>query len=201
MNRTATRTPVNSSAAAFALLSLSLAALALPPSAQADDTPATGAAVAGTGWYGAIGYGRNVGHGPDDSSLNLLAGWKFQPNLGLELELNDGLRDGHRRPDPSAADPLHHDRGQMEFSAAAYGVAFLPLTPQLQLLARLGVGETQFSGNLAHPNGLNLTSLNAGLGAIYNVSATNAIRADYTHKSFDHHGDDDALAVSFVHKF
>ncbi len=181
----------------LALPALALADEAAPPAASPGANPFA------TGWYGAIGFARNSGHGPDDSAITALAGWRFQPNLALEVELTDGLRDGGRPRPPASADPdpNHHDRGRMSFSAAAYGVAYLPVTPQLQLLARLGVGQTQFSGDPAHPGRLDLTSLNMGVGAVYNLNEANALRVDFTRKAYDHHGDDSDVGVSFVHRF
>ena len=194
--------------ALLALPALALPTLAPAGVASAEETtpsassPPTGSAT--TGWYGAIGLDRNMGHGPDDTGITALAGYRFLPNLGAEVELTDGLRDGghHHGLDTTDTGSTDHRRhGAALFSAAAYGVAYLPLTPHLQLLARLGVGQTHFDGDPAHPGKLDLTSLNAGVGALYNLNATNALRVDFTHKAYDHHGDDQAIGVSFVHKF
>lgn len=156
------------------------------------------------GWYGGIGLSGDLGHGGQDGghqgSISGLAGYQFNPAFGAEVQLSDSFF-GHRRPPLTEdGDPPHRD---FHVSAAAYGVAYLPLTPKLKLLARAGIGDSTFTaGSNGSREHSDLASLNVGIGAVYALSPTNALRLDVTHKDFEHHaGETDETTLSFIHRF
>ena len=89
-------------------------------------------------------------------------------------------------------------------SAAVYGVGFLPLTPNLDLLARLGYGTTQFKTRLAGAeSSFDADSVNYGIGAQYRFDDHNGVRVDYTRQQFRDNDAADAnvLSIGFARKF
>ncbi len=148
-------------------------------------------------WYGDLGYSLTTRNGADLGSVNARVGTKFTRYLGAEGELNVGVnRDAAPALGPGVSERLNT-------AVAAYGVGYLPLGDKFSLLARVGVGENQFAVNGAGlESHRDLVSVNYGAGATYSLSPTNAVRADYTRKSYDHDGgDDNTWALSFQHKF
>jgi hypothetical protein len=156
--------------------------------AQTDDAVQT---------YGSLGFAEDFRKGADLGAAEIKFGAKFNPYLGTEAELDVGTNSDVAT---RLSNPLSE---RINYAVAAYGVAYLPVTQRFNLLARLGVGETRFNLN---DNGVagrsDLASLNYGVGAMYDLNARNAIRVDYTRKSYDHNGgDDNVVAASLVHRF
>lgn len=156
--------------------------------AQSDDAIQT---------YGSLGYAEDFRKGADLGAADVKFGAKFNPYLGAEGELDVGTNSDVAT---HLSSPVSE---RINYAVAAYGVAYLPVTQRFNLLARVGVGETRFNLN---NNGVagrsDLASLNYGVGAMYDLNARNAIRVDYTRKSYDHNGgDDNTVAASLVHRF
>jgi outer membrane immunogenic protein len=171
---------------------LALAAL-LPAVASAQ------AANTGTTFYGTLGYADT-----DLNSLNLgsiqgRVGARFGQYFGVEGEVAAGVKS-----DKVNVAPGTDVKVKLESQEAIYGVGFLPLSPNFDLLARVGYGHTEGSGSLA---GVSASakgdSWNYGVGGQYSFDGKNGVRADYTRESFQSHGTDDAnvWAVSYVRKF
>ena len=87
---------------------------------------------------------------------------------------------------------------------AIYGVGFLPITPNFDLLARIGYGHTSGSGAVAGvTSGTKGDSWNIGVGGQYSFDGKNGVRLDYTREAFQTHGIEDAnvWSVAYVRKF
>ena len=69
----------------------------------------------------------------------------------------------------------------LELGGAAYGVAYLPLTPKADIFARAGYGAAELSENPGRPfeDGWKF-----GIGARYSPNANKGVRADFTRHDF-----------------
>ncbi len=172
----------------------SLAALAslLPAAASAQ------AANTGTTFYGTLGY--------DDSSfshVNLGAiqgrvGARFGQYFGVEGELAAGVKDD------KVSIAGNEVKIKQDGQEAIYGVGFLPLSANFDLLARVGYGHTSGTGptpGLA--SAVKGDSWNYGVGGQYSFDGKNGVRLDYTREAFQLRGTDDAnvWSVAYVRKF
>lgn len=175
-----------------AVSAVAIAALG-PIAASAQTTSA------GTTFYGTVGY--------DDISLshvNLGAiqtrlGARFGPYFGVEGEASWGVND----------DRFHTSTGasvteKLDSQEAIYGVGFWPVSPNFDLLARVGYGHTTGTGSIPGVTpGVKGDSWNYGVGGQYMLDPKNGVRVDYTRESFQPKGADDAnvWSVAYVRKF
>ncbi|PHY20197.1 porin family protein [Caulobacter sp. BP25] len=129
--------------------------------------------------YGSINYGQTRTKGADTGAIQGRVGAKFTPNFGVEGELAGGV-DGDTTYAPGAA------KVKMQHQAAAYAVGYLPVTPNLDLLARVGYGTTKF--DTKNPAATDFDgsreSWNYGVGAEYKFDGKNGIRADWTKSEY-----------------
>jgi outer membrane immunogenic protein len=160
---------------------------ALPAIAQAQETPSQ------TGLYGSLGYSNQ-----NDDHLNLGAiqgrlGYRINPYVGVEGELAGGVKGD--KVDIGGIDT----KVDLQHEAAIYGVGFLPVTPNLDLLARVGYGTTKVKG-VATDDG---ESWNYGAGAQYRFNDANGVRLDYTRQEFQGSGSGAAnvWALAYVRHF
>ena len=179
------------SAAAVAMLAPAVAL------AQSTTTPAP--TIMAPSFDGTLGY--------DDVSsdhLNLGAiqgrfGARVSPYFGVEGEYSYGVK-GDKIGVVGAPDVKVRQTGQ----EAIYGVGFLPLSANFELLARVGYGHT--SGTGAVPGvtgGVKGDSWNYGVGGQYLFTEKDGVRVDYTRESYQPRNVQDAnvWAVSYVRKF
>lgn len=147
--------------------------------------------------YGSLGYAEDFRKGADLGAVDVKFGAKFNPYLGAEAELDVGSNSD------IATQVSSGPRERINYAVGAYGVGYLPVTQHINLLARVGWGENRFSVNDSGLEGRrDVISLNYGAGALYDLDAKNAIRVDYTRKSYNHgFGDDNTVAASLVHRF
>jgi hypothetical protein len=184
-------------------LAASAAAIAalLPAAAMAQSTgglTAGAAANTGTSFYGTLGYADT-----DLSHVNLSAiqgrlGARFGPYFGVEGELSEGVNSDHL--DVGGAEV----KVKQDASEAVYGVGFLPLASNFDLLARIGYGHTSGTGSIPGVSTvIKGDSWNYGVGGQYSFDGKNGIRVDYTRQDYQARGADDAnvWAVSYVRKF
>jgi len=73
---------------------------------------------------------------------------------------------------------LQRERDLQE-RGAAYGVAYLPVSPKADVFARAGYGRTDFAAGRAPQDGWSM-----GFGARYSPDANNGVRADFTRRDF-----------------
>ena len=173
------------------MMSAALAALsvaAIPTLSQAQDT----------GVYGTLGYAGSRADGADTGAVQGRLGAKLTPHFGVEGELSGGVNDDNidRNGVRSSIEQTHQ--------AAAYAVGFLPLSPNIDLLARVGYGNTQFKQTLAGVESkFDADSVNYGVGAQYKVDDKNGVRVDYTRQQFRDNDAADAnvVSVGYARKF
>lgn len=148
-------------------------------------------------FYGNLGYSVVDG---DDATLGALGGRvgaRLHNNFGVEGELAFGVDGDSTRV--GAVDV----KTDLKHSLAAYGVGFLPVNEQFELLARVGYGTTKIRAKAA---GVSVSdsdeSWNYGVGAQYSFDGLNGVRGDYTRHDFGNGGSDaDVWSVSYVRKF
>ena len=145
--------------------------LAAPFMAQAQNT---------TDVYGSVNYGQTRTKGADTGAILGRVGAKFTPNFGVEAEVAGGV-DGDTVYTPGGPAKV-----KAEHQVAGYAVGYLPVTPNLDLLARAGYGTTKFSTNNAAAAQFDGShdSWNYGVGAEYKFDAKNGVRADWTKSEY-----------------
>ncbi|CAN5238011.1 hypothetical protein BH10PSE3_BH10PSE3_34380 [soil metagenome] len=174
------------SAAALAALSVA----AVPALSQAQTTSPE--------IYGTLGYAGSRADGADTGAVQGRLGAKLTPHFGVEGELSGGVKD-----DNIDTNGVRSNIEQTH-SAAAYAVGFLPVTPNIDLIGRVGYGNSQFKNNLAGvENKFDADSVNYGVGAQYKVDDKNGVRVDYTRQQFRDNDADDAnvLSLGYARKF
>ena len=155
-------------------------------------------ATSGTTFYGTLGYADT-----DLSHVNLGAiqgrlGARFGQYLGVEGEVSGGVKDDHVNVGGTDV------KVKLDHQEALYGVGFLPISPNFDLLARVGYGHTQGTGSVP---GASTTvkgdSWNYGVGGQYTFDGVNGVRVDYTREAFQQHSADDAnvWSLAYVRKF
>jgi outer membrane immunogenic protein len=148
-------------------------------------------------YYGSVGYGSTRADGADVGAIQGRLGAKLTPQFGVEGEVGVGVTDDKTYV---AGAPVNVE---LKHQAAGYAVGYLPVTPNIDLLARAGYGTTKFkasSGGLSASESQD--SWNYGVGAQYRLDDKNGIRADWTKSEFTNSkADADTLAVSYVRKF
>jgi len=195
-----------------ALTAVAVAAL-IPATAVAQD------AVAPTwrdpSFYGTLGYGHTSVDHLDFSTVQLRLGARFTPHFGVEAEGAWGVSDD------TLASMFHtvtltgvHE--QLTSQEAIYGVSYLPMTANLELLARIGYGHTAGTppqtvyktehGALEDPfrdPGARGDSWNFGLGGQYTFDGKNGVRVDYL-REVAHGGDTndaDVWSIAYLRRF
>jgi opacity protein-like surface antigen len=147
--------------------------------------------------YGNLGYSF-----VDAGSANLGAvtgrlGARFGQYLGLEAEGALGVKDDKTTISGTTV------KTDLKHSVAAYAVGFFPATPQLDLFARVGYGNTKVKASVAGSSvSEDGDSWNYGGGAQYFLTPNDGIRAEYTRHSFTNGpGHANVWGVSYVRKF
>jgi hypothetical protein len=185
---------------------LSIAAVA---SALLIATPALAQTFGGVERYGSLGYtnlsfdsiaGFNGKTGDiATGAVTGRLGARRGQNVGVEGELLAGV--------------FHEDVGGangatvgVNFAATAFLVGFLPVTREVDLFARVGVGAMDVKADAAgatEPEGAGTHGLFAfGGGAQYAFQDVHAVRAEYTRYNVQGGAAEaDALTVSYVRKF
>lgn len=147
--------------------------------------------------YGSVNYGQTRTKGVDTGAIQGRMGAKFTPNFGVEAEVAGGV-DGDKTYAPGQA------KVKMEHQAAAYAVGYLPVSPNLDLIGRVGYGTTKFSTNnpAATQYDGSRDSWNYGVGAEYKFDDKNGIRADYTKSEYTKSDlSSDTMSVGYVRRF
>jgi opacity protein-like surface antigen len=190
----------------FAAASAAVLAAAFPAIAAAQTAgPVQGA-------YGTIGYADTHGDDVDLGTIQGRLGWRFNDWLGVEGELAGGVKDDDVSATVGGARVT--GKAKIEHQEAIYGVGFLPLNPNWEVLGRVGFGHTEgkisdvrvataggvVSGLSASESG---DSWNFGVGAQYHWDGKNGIRADYTREEFTGSGNDhgDVWSIAYSRKF
>jgi len=146
--------------------------------------------------YGTLGYTNvDAGDAKFDSVTGRL-GWQFANPFAVEAEATVGVGDEQIGTPPVDA--------KLKYAAAAYGVARVPVTPNINILGRVGYGvqEIEASAGGVTASGTE-DSFNYGAGVEYYFDAQNGVRADYTRHDFRESGlgEADAWSLAFTRKF
>lgn len=185
------------SAAAFAF--------AIPALAQAQTTTVN------PGVYGTLGYANAHTDNVDLGAIQGRVGYRFNNWLGVEGELAGGVKND--KSSTAFSGGTVDTKVKLQNQEAIYGVGFLPLSPQFELLARIGYGDTRVKATAtatgtatvpvsasqsAHGN-----SWNIGAGAQYFFDGKNGVRGDYTRQEFtgDNSGHADVWSVAYTRRF
>ena len=160
--------------------------------------PAAAQSVQNPTYSGSIGYTQLDGDDGDLGAITARLDARLHPNFGLEGEASIGVRDDDFTV-ANVSGSIEH-----EYDAAAYAVGYLPLSPNLELFARVGYGTTSIKADAA---GFSASedgeSINYGVGANYFFDGVNGIRGDVTRRDFtdDNGGEIDTYGVSYVRRF
>jgi outer membrane immunogenic protein len=169
----------------------SLALLAAAPAAAIAQEAGT------TSMYGTLGYAGSNTEGVDLGDLQARIGARFGKYVGIEGELGAGVKND--KTTVSGTDVKIEPQHQ----AAVYGVGYLPVTPNIDLFARVGYGASKTKVSAV---GSSVTddsdSWNYGVGGQYMVDPKNGVRADYTRYDYrDSSANADVWALSYLRKF
>jgi len=187
---------ISTIAVSAALLALALPAAALAQTAAPPPAPATNPY--SPSFYGTLGYMGTDIDGIDLSSIQARLGARFGRYIGIEGEGSWGV-DNDKTFIGGNEVKLKQDSQE-----AIYGVGFLPIMPNFDLLARVGYGHTSGTGSVEGVTpSLKGDSWNYGVGGQYLFDGKNGVRVDYTRESFQARGSDDAnvWSVAYVRKF
>ena len=170
-------------AAAAAALLAAAPALADPP------------AVSG---YGTLGYTDFNGDSANLGAITGRIGARWGRYVGVEGELSGGVTS-----DTANVGGVN-TKVRVGDQYAGYAVGYLPLSPNADLFARVGYGQTRL--NVSSPGtgaGGDHNSWNYGVGGQYFFDGANGVRADYTRMSYNDHSNFDAnvWSLAYVRKF
>lgn len=167
---------------------------ALSPAIASAQTSTT----SGTTFYGTLGYADTDLDHVNLGAIQGRVGARFGQYFGVEGELSGGVKND--TVNVAGTDV----KVKLDSQEALYGVGFLPVSPNFDLLARVGYGHTEGSGSVS---GVSATakgdSWNYGVGGQYTFDGKNGVRVDYTREAFQGHNTDDAnvWSVAYLRKF
>lgn len=150
------------------------------------------------GVYGTLG-GEDLNS--DSSNVGTVTGRlgvRIIPYFGVEGEASAGIGGDHATIDGQRTSVHVNDQ------YAGYAVGFIPITPNADVLGRIGYGATDLHlsrpGESSHAT---VTSWNAGVGGQYFFDGKDGFRADYTRETATNHDHLDAnvWSLAYVRKF
>ncbi|MDB5476743.1 MAG: hypothetical protein JWP49_2254 [Phenylobacterium sp.] len=187
--------------------SAAVLACAVPAIAAAQTAPVTGV-------YGTLGYANAHDSGANLGTIQGRLGYRFNEWLGVEGELAGGVKSDN--VSASVAGATATGKAKLQHQEAIYGVGFLPLGTNWEVLGRIGYGHSKVTVNDITVTGAgapvsNLSgsasgnSWNFGVGAQYHWDTQNGVRADYTREEFtgnnNGNGHADVWAIAYSRKF
>ncbi len=187
----------------FIIAAAVAAVCAAPAAALAEDAVPTGV-------YASAGYAAAHSSGIDLGAIQGRLGYRFNNWLGVEGELGFGVKDDKSTQVVNGTSV--DTKVKLNDQEAIYGVGFLPLNANFDLLARVGYGHQGAKVSASAANGGGPVSVsdnvggdswNYGVGAQYHFDGKNGVRGDYTHESFTDHGAGhaDVWAIAYTHRF
>ena len=124
-------------------------------------------------------------------------GWKSDSFFGVEGEVSKGVKD-----DSTTVAGVTTST-DLDYQYAGYVTGTVPVTPNLDIIGRVGYGQTKIENTTAGVSSDDKAdSINYGVGAQYSWGA-NGIRGDYTRHDYrgSGAGEADAWSVAYVRKF
>jgi hypothetical protein len=175
-----------------------LALCAIMPAVASAQTASAGGSFSPT-FYGTLGYDyTNLDH-IDLGALQGRVGARFGQYFGVEGEASWGVMS-----DKVGVAGAPDVKVKQDSQEAIYGVGLLPLSSNFDLLARVGYGHSEGTGQVAGvTSGAKGDSWNYGVGGQYTFDGKNGIRVDYTREAYQTHGMDDGnvWSVAYMRKF
>ena len=128
--------------------------------------------------YGSVGIQGSDNDKTDTklNSLNARVGTKITPHFGVEGE---GAWGTNKDTTPAGT-------YKQTSKVAAYGVGYLPVSSNFDLLGRVGVSDTDLKAPAIAGKLEQGTALDYGVGAQYHFNSDYAVRADLTKSDFNH---------------
>jgi hypothetical protein len=142
--------------------------------------------------YGSIGYtyadgGTGEQFGVITGRLGVKKGY-----FGVEAEAGGGVVGSH----------IGSINTRLDYEVAGYGIVTVPVTNNVQLLARLGYGHSQASAAFGNVSvRVEDNSVNYGAGGIFSLNEHDHIRAEYTRYDFGTGGTVNGWSIAYVRKF
>ena len=179
--------------------------LAAAGAAHAQAVEDTGLYVQG-GWSYYNFEANDTNYSVDTNAITARLGWQFTPMFGIEADLSAGIDEGDLDFDSSEDDLDFDDNNDGDFTdiinvsgdlgldylAAAYGRAVLPISDRFEISGRVGYAYAQVDANVITPGGTQLTlaedaedGFTAGAGLTFDLTESLELRADYTWFGFD----------------
>lgn len=168
-----------------------LAVTAFASAASAQDT--SGNADVGR-VYGSVGVQGQDNHKTNNNlgSVNARVGTKITPHFGVEGDAAFGTN----KDTTSAGDY------RLTNKVGVYGVGYLPVSSNVDLLGRVGVSDTDLKAPASAGKLEQGTAVDYGVGAQYHFNGDYAARVDYTKSDFQNHkGTTGTTSVSLIKKF
>ncbi len=152
----------------------------------------------GTTFYGTLGYDDSAFSHINLGSIQGRLGARFGHYFGVEGELAAGVKDDKLSVAGVQA------KIKQDSQEAIYGVGFLPLSENFDLLARLGYGHTSGTGpTLGLASAVDGESWNYGVGAQYSFDGKNGVRLDCAREAFQRRSVESAnvWSLAYVRRF
>jgi hypothetical protein len=146
--------------------------------------------------YGNIGYTSVDAGDATVGAVTGRVGWRAG-YFGVEGEVSKGVKD-----DSSSVAGVTTDT-ELDYQYAGYVTGTVPVTPNLDIIGRVGYGQTKIEETTAGVSSTDKAdSINYGVGAQYSWGM-NGIRGDYTRHDYrgSGAGDGDAWSVAYVRRF
>jgi hypothetical protein len=133
--------------------------------------------------------------GGDLGAIQGRLGYRLNNYLGVEGEVAGGVKSDHIGLAPGVS-----EKASLDHQEAAYAVGFVPISPKLDILGRVGYGHERvhYDGPAGTFNQAS-DSVNYGAGVQYHLDDKNGVRADYTREAFQHTGVEDANVWSVAY--
>jgi outer membrane immunogenic protein len=165
--------------------------------------------VASPGAYGTLGYADAHTSGVDLGAIQGRLGYHVNNWFGVEGELAGGVTSD--KSSTVVSGTTVNTKTKLQHEEAIYGVGFLPVTPNIDLIGRVGYGHTKAKVSASTTGATPITvsdtasgdSWNYGVGAQYHIDPVNGVRADYTREEFtgSNNGHADVWAVAYTRRF
>lgn len=153
-------------------------------------------------WTVSAGYGHYSGK--EYGTLGALTGRvgaRLHPNFGVEGEASFGVSSD------VVSNTLTKTDIDLKYDLGAYAVGYVPVTENFELFARVGYGTTKLD---VERKGVKLddrafgggSSINYGVGAVYNFTPNMGVRVDWTRRDMRNSGpNSDVYSLSYAHRF
>lgn len=137
--------------------------------------------------YGSLGYSQIEDNTLSLGGAQVRLGAKVHKYFAIEAEGTIGIVD----------DSFAGFDVDLEHQVGIYAVAFMPVSEQVDLIARVGYSNMEIgvAGGSADDD-----SINYGIGMEYRFDEQNGIRGDYTYMDFDS-GSADMWSIAYVRRF